>query len=132
MRCVVVNRDYDELEFALEHGNNNLIVVTGSHNVQIKNSGFRKKYEALEPSGGPFMSKGMTMGFIHKMFNGRIVRYFTMEDGKIYIHLYPERIFNSVINGMHCCKIFSECGKMLQVVEDLNHAVSWVMDYERR
>jgi hypothetical protein len=45
------------------------------------------KYNMLDPSGGPYIGEGHNMGIEDKQFEGKIVKYCTIEDNKNIIHV---------------------------------------------
>jgi hypothetical protein len=94
-----------------------------------------KRYSFVDPSGGPYISQGMTMGYIHQSWIGKIVNYITVdeESGNKIIITYPERIVKAMVNNKDEFRIYSAEGNIITTEQSFNEAVKWIEDkYERR
>jgi len=94
-----------------------------------------KRYSFVNPSGGPYISQGMTMGYIHQNWVGKIINYITVdeESGNKIIITYPERIVKATVNKKDEFRIYSAEGNVITTKESFNEAVKWIEDkYERR
>jgi hypothetical protein len=94
-----------------------------------------KRYTFVDPSGGPYISQGMTMGYIHQAWIGKIVNYITVdeESGNKIIITYLERIVKAMVNNKDEFRIYSAEGNIITTEQSFNEAVKWIEDkYERR
>ena len=94
-----------------------------------------KRYVFVDPSGGPYISEGMTMGYIHPNWLGKIVNYITVMEGTedLLIVTYPELIQKAIVNNKEEFRIYSLSGEVAEVLPSFNDAVKWIEDkYERR
>ena len=95
-----------------------------------------KRYTFVDPSGGPYISQGMTMGYIHQAWIGKIIHYITLADeessDKIII-TYPEQIVKATVNKKDEFRIYSPEGNVITTKNNFNDAVKWIEEkYERR
>jgi hypothetical protein len=88
------------------------------------------RYTFVDPSGGPYISEGMTMGYVHQAWIGKIVRYITRieENGALLIVTYPERIVKAIVNNKNEFRVYSLEGNVITTEESFNEAVKWIED----
>lgn len=96
------------------------------------------KYCFVDPSGGPYVSQGMTMGYIDMRWIGKIVDHIAFADptdkqnNNMIIHTYPEYIASALVNNIPEFRIYSERGEIVEKVSCFNDAVKWIEDkYEK-
>jgi len=90
----------------------------------------KQRYIFVDPSGGPYISEGMTMGYIHDGWRGKIVRYITtIEDSKdLLIVAYPLQVVQAVENNKEEFRIYDKTGEIVQRLPSFNDAVKWLED----
>lgn len=94
-----------------------------------------KRYIFVDPSGGPYISQGMTMGYIHQPWLGKIVHYITLDDEKSddkIIVTYPERIVQATVNQKTEYRIYSAEGEIITTRDTFNEAVSFIEQKNER
>lgn len=89
------------------------------------------KYNFAEPSGGPYISEGMTMGNINQNWFGKIVhccswankveelKTIGLKDNDVLITTYPQRLQMARVNGKGEFRIYSNTGELIQTVGNL-------------
>jgi len=95
----------------------------------------KKRYIYVDPSGGPYISKGMTMGYVFKGWLRKIVDYITHDDSNndLVIITHPESIVKAKVNRKDVFRIYSADGRIIETLDNFNDAVKWIEDkYERR
>lgn len=80
----------------------------------------------VDPSGGPFVSKGMSMGFFTPRWLGYIVRYCRINGDHIVIFPYPDRIVKNKTNGEIFWKIYNPDGVNIEVYKSYEDAVKYI------
>lgn len=103
------------------------------------------KYVFADPSGGPYISQGMTMGYVNKGWTGKIVHYCSwasrvdelkdtgVKENDILITTYPELIMKAIVNQKEEFRVYSFEGEIIERLDNFNDAVKWIEDkYERR
>jgi len=88
------------------------------------------RFSFVDPSGGPYISEGMTLGRIHPNWLGKIVRYITNteENNTFLIVTYPERIVKATVNRKEVFRIYAESGNIVESLDNFNDAVKWIED----
>jgi hypothetical protein len=103
------------------------------------------KFVFADPSGGPYISQGMTMGYVNQGWMGKIVHYcswanrveelkdISVKENDILITTYPELIMKATVNNVQEFRIYSPEGNVIETTDNFNDAVKWIEDkYERR
>lgn len=101
------------------------------------------KYLFVDPSGGPYISQGMSMGYIHQNWFNKIVRHCSYanridefkdkKDNDILIVTYPENIVRATVNQQPEFRIYSERGVVIETTSNFNDAVKRIEDkYDER
>lgn len=119
--------------------NDNLYLMEGGtyhrYGFDSEENRLEKKYSFVEPNGGPYISEGMTLGYINPKWIGKIVRYITPSDKnpKTYsIITYPERIVEAIVDNERQFKIYAESGNVAIATDNFNDAVRWIENkYEK-
>ena len=98
------------------------------------------KYIFADPSGGPYISQGMTMGYVNKGWIGKIVRHCSWankvdelkdagaKENDILIVTYPERITQATVNQKPEFRVYSSEGEIIERLDTFNDAVKWIED----
>lgn len=98
------------------------------------------KYTFVDPSGGPYISEGMTMGYVHHQWVSKIVRHCghakndkrfdndLYKENDILIVTYPEKIIRAIVNRESVFRIYSESGNIIESLPNFNEAVKWIED----
>lgn len=141
MRVEFTNR-YNELIVFTLAGPNQFLMQGGTYirmGWDSEEDRLANKFTFADPSGGPYVSNGMTMGYIHPQLVSMIVHYLSWakpEDknsNDILIHLYPERIVKAFVNKQEVFRIYSGTGNLVETLPNFNDAVKWIEEkYERR
>jgi hypothetical protein len=104
------------------------------------------KFTFVDPSGGPYIAKGMSMGYVHQPWLGKIVQYCSManrvkeiedvmdfKDNDVLIVTYPLQIVKAVVNNKQVFRVYSEKGLVIETLDTFNDAVKWIEDqYDER
>lgn len=103
------------------------------------------KYVFADPSGGPYITQGLTMGYVNQGWMGKIVHYCSwanrveelkdtdVKENDILITTYPELIVRATVNNKPEFRIYSPEGNVIETTDNFNDAVKWIEDkYERR
>lgn len=104
------------------------------------------KFTFVDPSGGPYISQGMSLGYIHKLWIGKIVSHCSyankseeledateFNDNDVLIVTYPEQIVQAHVNGKEEFRIYSDNGNVIETLSNFNDAVKWIEDkYDER
>lgn len=104
------------------------------------------KYIFTDPSGGPYISQGMTMAYVNQNWMGKIVRYCSwankvdelkdqeLKDNDVLIVTYPERLQLARVNGKAEFRIYSGDGELVKTTENLQSGIDAIeeMNNERR
>lgn len=89
-----------------------------------------KRFTFADPSGGPYISEGMTMGYIHPNWIRKIVQYITVMEGTedLLIVTYPESIVKANVNKQDVFRVYSAEGRIIESLPSFNDAVKWIED----
>jgi hypothetical protein len=89
-----------------------------------------KRFTFANPSGGPYVSEGMTMGYIHPNWIRKIVQYITVMEGTedLLIVTYPESIVKANVNKQDVFRVYSPEGRIIESLPSFNDAVKWLED----
>jgi hypothetical protein len=104
------------------------------------------KFAFVDPSGGPYIAQGMSMGYVHQPWLGKIVQHCSMankveelkniaefKENDVLIVTYPEQIVRASVNNKAEFRVYSENGHVIETLDNFNDAVKWIEDkYERR
>lgn len=89
------------------------------------------KYIFTDPSGGPYISQGMTMAYVNRNWFGKIVHYCSwankveelktieLKDNDVLITTYPQRLQMARVNGKAEFRIYSNTGELICTEENL-------------
>jgi len=80
----------------------------------------------VDPSGGPYLTKGMSLEHINPAWYHLIIRYFRVEDGKVHIYFYPDSISKNHTNGEVIWKIHNSDGEIIEQKKSYEKAVKWI------
>lgn len=80
----------------------------------------------VDPSGGPYLAKGMSLQHINPAWYHLIIRYFRVEDGKVHIYFYPDSISKNHTNGEVIWKIHNSDGEIIEQKKSYEKAVKWI------
>lgn len=80
----------------------------------------------VDPSGGPYIAQGMSMGFINPNWLGYIVWYCRFKDDYIVIHTYPDRVVKNHSNGKVIWKIYNPNGVSIEEFNSYEEAIKYI------
>lgn len=80
----------------------------------------------VDPSGGPYIAQGMSMGFINPNWLGYIVWYCRFKDDYIVIHTYPDRVVKNHSNGKIIWKIYNPNGVSIEEFNSYEEAIKYI------
>lgn len=130
MNFIYVNRDGDPIEF--EFLSENLVAMKNAKYVSFgwdtEDQMNQQKFTMVDPAGGPYLSSGMSLGYLNNKLLRHIIHYITTEDKNILLHLYPEKIVEATINGQRYYKVYSGSGDELERFISYNDAVKFIED----
>ena len=137
MRVDFINRYNDTISF--ERIDTDKFIMSGGKYLRFgwdsEKDVSKQKYIFVDPSGGPYISEGMTMGYIHDAWRGKIVRYITTIEGSqdLLIVTYPELIIKALVNNQEEFRVYALSGEVVETLPSFKEAVKWIEDkYERR
>ena len=80
----------------------------------------------VDPSGGPYIAQGMSMGFINPNWLGYIVWYCRFKDDYIVIHTYPDRVVKNHSDGKIIWKIYNPNGVSIEEFKSYEEAIKYI------
>lgn len=80
----------------------------------------------VDPAGGPYLQKGMSLQEINPSWYNLIIRYFRLEDHKIHIYFYPDSICKNITNDEVIWKIYNSNGEVIQQKKSYEKAIKWI------
>jgi len=83
-------------------------------------------YTMVDPSGGPYLQKGMSLKHINPNWYHLIIQYFTVHDNKIHIHFYPDTISANITNEVPIWKIYNTDGEVITQKNSYEKAVKFI------
>lgn len=90
-------------------------------------------YNMVNPSGGPYLEKGMSLKHINPNWYNRIIQYFTLKDNKIHLHFYPDTIAANITNEVPIWKVYNTNGDVIEKKDTYEKAVKFIQskyDYD--
>lgn len=84
-------------------------------------------YDMVDPDGGPYLTKGMSLEHINKNWYHLIIRYFSLEDtNKIHIYFYPDTISKNITNDRVIWKIYNTDGEIIAQKDSYEKAIRFI------
>lgn len=139
---VIHNRYGNPIEFT--RFDDNKFIMSGGQWIRMgtdANTPYEEnKFIFVDPSGGPYISQGMSMGYVNQGWMGKIVRHCSwankldefkdvgMKDNDVLIVTYPELIVRATVNQMPEFRIYSPEGNVIDTTSNFNDAVRWIED----
>lgn len=80
----------------------------------------------VDPSGGPYIAKGMSLGIINSNWSSYLVRYCRINGDHIVIYTYPDRIIKNKRNGEIIWKIYNPGGVVIEEFKSYEEAVKYI------